>query len=181
MVLGNVAPVLHVAPAGPSLDAVDRRTPDFLAPDDILEVECAAVIHNPLGDLAAGHGGHLINLFSVCLGHVSKMATYTTAVRAHKVDCLAAAVIRRPRAGAVSGAVDLPHPARERGNDLLRATHSDRLARTDGREGRRRVSAEARGARRAALHLGRPGALIRDGAAAAVALPAAVARAGVGA
>ncbi len=59
MVLRDVAPVLHGAPAGPRLDTIPPRGPDALAPDDILELERAAVVHDPLGDLPARHGRDL--------------------------------------------------------------------------------------------------------------------------
>ena len=50
---GDIATVLHGAPAGPGLDTVHRRVPDPLAPNYVLEVECGAVVHDPLGDLPA--------------------------------------------------------------------------------------------------------------------------------
>ena len=53
MVGGDITTVLHGAPAGPGLDAVHVGVPDPLAPDDVLEVECRAVVHDPLGDLLA--------------------------------------------------------------------------------------------------------------------------------
>lgn len=180
MVLGDVASVLHGAPAGPRLDAVDRGVPNALTPNHILEVERAAVIHHPLSDLTAGRGRNLDGI-SICARFHSTTQTYTTAIRAHKVNCLATAVIRRAGAGTVPGAVDLPDAALPRGDDLLGALHGDRLAGADGGEGGGAVSAEARGARGAALHLGRARALVGDRGPRAVARPTAVARATVSA
>lgn len=50
VVLGIVAAVLHNAPVGPASLGVPRRIPDALAPNDILEIESAAVLHDPLGN-----------------------------------------------------------------------------------------------------------------------------------
>lgn len=44
VVLGQVTPVLHRPPAGPSTDGVLRGVPDLLTPDDVLEVERRAVV-----------------------------------------------------------------------------------------------------------------------------------------
>lgn len=54
VVLGDIAPVLHGAPAGPAGDRVLGGRPDLLAPDDVLEVEGARVVHDPFGDFGAG-------------------------------------------------------------------------------------------------------------------------------
>ena len=56
MVGGDALAVLHGTPAGPGLDLILRRVPNPLAPDDILEVEGGAVVHDPLGDLPARGG-----------------------------------------------------------------------------------------------------------------------------
>ena len=100
--------------------------------------------------------------------------TYTTSIRAHKVDRLAGTMIRRRARLAVTDAVDLPDPSGESGHDRLRARHRHLQARAHGRVGRRGVAAETRGGRRAALHLRWAGAVPRGGGAGAVGLPAAV-------
>jgi hypothetical protein len=53
VVLGKIAPVLHGAPVGPAGDRVLGGRPDLLAPDDVLEVEEARVVHDPFGDVGA--------------------------------------------------------------------------------------------------------------------------------
>ena len=59
MVRGDVAPILHGAPARPRFNAVDRGVPDLLTPNDVLEAERATIVHHPLGHLAARRSGHL--------------------------------------------------------------------------------------------------------------------------
>lgn len=60
MVRGQRAAAIHAAPASPSLGLlVDGVGPDPLAPDDILDVEGLAVVHDPLGNLAAGESSIL--------------------------------------------------------------------------------------------------------------------------
>ncbi len=191
MVRGDVAPVLHGAPARPRFNAVDRGVPDLLTPNGVLEAERATIVHHPLGNLAARRSGDLchpsqsvpIHLVRARRGKDRKRMgsqTYTTAVGAHKVDCLSAAMVRRTRAGAVAGAVDLPHPPRPRSNNLLGAVDSGHLAGADSRVGRGRVPPKSRRSRGTALHLSGTGAQARDETAGAVARPPAVARAGVG-
>lgn len=54
MVLGQITTVLHGPPVLPSLlRLIDGSGPDLLAPDDILEVQGTAVLHNPLSNLLA--------------------------------------------------------------------------------------------------------------------------------
>lgn len=163
VILSNISTIFHGSPAGPSLDAVDAGVPDALAPDDVLEVEGAAVVHGPLGELAARHGRD------------------AAAVGAHEVDSLAAAVVGCAGAGAVSGAINLPDPSGPSSDKSLCAVDGNSLARSDGRERGSRVPAESGGSRGAALHLRRAGAETRHGCATAVALPAAVSRRPVGA
>ncbi len=107
--------------------------------------------------------------------------TYTASIRTHKINRLAAAMIRRAGAGTVPGAANLPHPPRPRSNHLLGPRNRHRLAPADRGDPGRRVPAEPGRCGRAALHLRRAGAQAGFAAAAAVALPAAVACAGVGA
>ena len=115
MVLGNIPTILHRPPRSPALDAINRRVPDLLAPNDILEIQSPTVVHNPLGNLATRHSGN------------------TTSIRAHEIDSLAHTMIRRSARRAVTNAVDLPDPPRESSNNLLGTRHGDLLARAHGR------------------------------------------------
>lgn len=108
--------------------------------------------------------------------------TYTTTISTHHINRQPAAVLRPTLALTVPRAENLPHAPRELLNNGASAVHRDLLARgVDSRQRRLLVAAEARVAGRAALHLGRAGALAGDGLAGAVALPAAVAGVAVGA
>ena len=59
MILGNVATVLHGAPARPGAGGVLGWAPDLLAPDDILEVDAVAVVHDPFSHVDTGESGLL--------------------------------------------------------------------------------------------------------------------------
>lgn len=59
VVRGNTTPILHPPPIRPRLDRVHRRIPDTLSPDDILQVKCRAIVHDPFGNLLTGSGGSL--------------------------------------------------------------------------------------------------------------------------
>lgn len=59
VVVCNGASVLHSSPFSPWLPGVPRWVPDLLTPDDVLEIETAAVVHNPLGDRSARLGANL--------------------------------------------------------------------------------------------------------------------------
>lgn len=66
MVLSQVTTIVHGSPALPVLlRLIDRGSPDLLSPDDILEVQSAAVPHAPLGDLFARKGSSLMLFVSV--------------------------------------------------------------------------------------------------------------------
>ena len=162
VVLGDVAAVLHRAPAVPSLDPIYRRVPDPLSPDDVLEVERAAVVHNPFGNLLARSGGN------------------TSAVRAHHVGGFSTAVVGVTRAGAAANATDLTNATRPSCDDGFGTVYGDLLARADGGDGRSTVPAEADCGRRAALKGTGAGALVGHGRAGAVAGPATVAGGAVG-
>lgn len=58
---GQITTVLHGAPAGPGLllVLVGADVPDALAPDDVLQSQGAAVLHDPFGNLSAGQGSTL--------------------------------------------------------------------------------------------------------------------------
>jgi hypothetical protein len=49
---GDRSTIFLGTPVVPGSDSVTRWTPDPLAPDDILDIECATIVHDPLGDLA---------------------------------------------------------------------------------------------------------------------------------
>lgn len=183
MVLGDISTILHGAPAGPGLDTI-TRTPDALAPDDILEVQAGTVVHGPLSELAAGHGGNLPgSLRSVQAQHRSQSlrGTYTTSIRAHVIDRLAAAVIRSTGTGASPGAVNLSDSAGEGSDNLLGTLNSHGLAGPDGGDSWGRIPSEAGGRRRAASHLRRSRAKTSQCAPCAVRCPTTVASGTVGA
>ena len=59
VVLRDVFTIIHGPPIIPRLDRVGACIPNALSPDDVLELECAAVVHDPFGDFLAGNGGCL--------------------------------------------------------------------------------------------------------------------------
>lgn len=60
MILRHVAPIVHGAPVLPVVGlSIDGRIPDLLAPNDILELEVFAVMHDPFGYLLARQRGNL--------------------------------------------------------------------------------------------------------------------------
>lgn len=48
MIFSNGTSIFHSSPLRPRFDTVYARVPDFLTPDNILEVERATVVHDPL-------------------------------------------------------------------------------------------------------------------------------------
>lgn len=53
VILSDGATVFHLSPAGPWGNLVPGWVPDLLSPDNILQVQGFAVIHNPLSHAAA--------------------------------------------------------------------------------------------------------------------------------
>lgn len=163
MVLGQAVSLLHGSPVLPLFFClVYRSSPDLLSPDDVLEVECIAVLHAPLG-----------NLFS-------RECSRTAAIRAHKVGRETTAMVGTSRTRAVSFASDLSDSSRERSNDLLSRIDRNRLASSHSWDRWRRVPSKASSGRGAALHLRWTGTLAGCGGASTVRRPAAVARGTLG-
>jgi len=183
VVLRNIAAVFHGPPRSPGHNRVDSRVPDALAPDDVLDVKCDPVVHGPLGKHLSRDGWDLspADLCQIRSYNDGEGRTYTTPIRAHKVNRLATAVIRRSRARTGSGAEDLPDPSRPGRDERTGAVYGNGLASANGRDGRGAVATEASRARAAALHLRWAGALVRHSCAGAVRGPATVAAGPVGA
>lgn len=66
MVRSDGTSVLHQSPLRPGLDRVLGRTPNPLTPDDILESESTAVVHNPLSDRCSGGSRDLHTELASC-------------------------------------------------------------------------------------------------------------------
>ena len=154
VVCSHITPIIHASPLAPARDGL-CRLPDALAEDDVLDVLRIGVVHDPFGDLDA------------------RERRSTTAIRAHKVDSAATAVIRGLTAAVLTDAVHVLDPAGELGEDRVGALdgHVETARLT---ERGLRVPAEARGRGATALHRARPGALAGHAGARAVARPAAV-------
>lgn len=96
MVLSDTLTVLHGAPVLPGRHLVPRRVPDLLAPDDILDIVGGGVVHDPFGDVISRQSRLLqIPTSSACTSpkEGKQSQTYTAAIRNHKVNRLAAAVL----------------------------------------------------------------------------------------
>lgn len=59
VICSDGASVFHQPPRRPRLDGILGRTPDPLSPDDVLESESTAVVHNPFSDGSSAFGSHL--------------------------------------------------------------------------------------------------------------------------
>ena len=72
MILGQAIALFHGSPVLPLLlRLVDGGSPDFLSPDDVLEVESTAVLHAPLSDFLSGECSRL----SYCQYHGTSCAS----------------------------------------------------------------------------------------------------------
>lgn len=88
MILRNITSVLHGAPLIPRLLLVfiSHRMPDLLTPDDVFELKCVAVTHDPFGDFFTRERGDLcsVSIFScvrVCIIQVSSIYIFRTQTR----------------------------------------------------------------------------------------------------
>ena len=151
MISCNGAPVLHSSPSGPWSNSITGWVPDFLAPDDILEIETRPIIHNPLGNRTARLGTHLDHgtFVSAITQNILNQGTrdgdetYTTGGRAHKVNSQPATMIARAGTRTIPRAVDLTDLPLVTSNHFLRSAHSMRLACADRGDQRRGIATSA--------------------------------------
>lgn len=168
MIRRNISPILHRFPLAPRFNSMDTSFPNTLSPNNILQIQCSTVIHNPLCDFLAGIRSLLYikkdisPQSSTKRGVKMRRRTYTPIIRTHHIRRLPTTMITPTPTPAIPRTINRLHPPWPPLNNLLRPINSNLFTSSYCRDRRGSITTPTISRRLTAFELRGTGTLVCD-------------------